>query len=780
MSTHLRCVGITRRWTQEQITPTGQNAPVPDKDGNPKEPDKRFTDAAQMYSVLETFKKADKIASDKRTLVTGLIDGNRPYDPKELEDRGQGDRTNLNFRQAETTLEEFTEPLFDLLTSDLNLVMAKVTHPDVDKGTSRFYSDVIAEEFTTMCRAWPGFHQHIILHQQEIGTFGLGPLWHDHTTDWKFRHVKRGSALWAEEAEIGSAPKILYIMDSQQYLDLYAMVRTPEAEKESKTAGWNTDQIKLLILKKTNPKATYGTQVQKYNLQAWEAYQTSIRNNDMGTFQPGETIAVAHCYHEEFDGKITHSIIEADSTPEDYLFQKEGEYGRFDEFWHPICENYGRGTWRSIRGKGQKMYPQHVITNRLMCQLTDLGFITGSIIFSGGETGEIQKMQLVRMGPTSYMPQGVSVEQDLLGARLDGPLTVLNLMHQSLQKNTQTQQPSRQNIRGGDATPLGETRQAQAAGENLRRVGIATYYMQIDFFYNTTFTRTVSGKHVPGDTGERDARDFIKRCEARGVPKEILSPKYVTVKAIRSIGAGSRAQRLSDLTALHSMKGGMPEDGKRNVDRDFIIGLVGPERAERYISLSEQDRLPIQEITLVIMENATMAGGTALPVAPDQEHATHLFSEYGHLREVLRMREEHQKNAENMDLQSMARVAPIFVQHIQFHAQGLAQDPSREDEAAQAMDMLGVLANWIKQVQQQAGEQAEAMAKEQERQAQSQANRAAMEERLRVMEIQQRNMLDFQVNMEKAQREAGRREAMTAHKIALEREEAAARNARKE
>jgi hypothetical protein len=80
-------------------------------------PESRIRDVKAASSIYDTLRKADEKSSSNRARIDAMFDGASPYDQRVLFSTGQGNRTNLNFGEAQRLLDVSMSAYVDLYTS---------------------------------------------------------------------------------------------------------------------------------------------------------------------------------------------------------------------------------------------------------------------------------------------------------------------------------------------------------------------------------------------------------------------------------------------------------------------------------------------------------------------------------------------------------------------------------------------------------------------------------------------------------------------------------------
>ena len=178
-------------------------------------------------------------------------------------------------------------------------------------------------------------------------------------------------------------------------------------------------------------------------------------------------------------------------------------------------------------------------------------------------------------------------------------------------------------------------------------------------------------------------KDFYNRCEKRGVEAEFIKKLDVErTKAVRSIGSGSIANRLTSLRELQGISGQFDDVGRRNLTRDIVSTRVGHDLADRYVS-SEVESRPAVDTKIAVLENSQLQQGQPVPVVSSELHGQHLQVHVPLLQQVI-----EGINAGQVDPQQALPALQAMYQHISETTQFAAGDPALEGLVSQTKQVL--------------------------------------------------------------------------------------------
>jgi hypothetical protein len=114
------------------------------------------------------------------------------------------------------------------------------------------------------------------------------------------------------------------------------------------------------------------------------------------------------------------------------------------------------------------------------------------------------------------------------------------------------------------------------------------------------------------------------RCMTRGVPEDIFKKiDLKAVKASRIIGTGSRSSRIMLMDQMQQMYSTWDAVGRSNFEYDYLVELVGAEKAERYAGKPNEQRLPYDH-KIAKLENFEMLEGDYVDPVDGENHMVHL------------------------------------------------------------------------------------------------------------------------------------------------------------
>ena len=661
----------------EYLSPSVNDPLVGNLNPDGSAPSSRIKSPDALHQVFLRLKQADDVNARNRAEVDAMFDGASPWDDNVLRQAGMASRCNLNFGEAEFILESALAGYIDLINSVENLISVKVKEDDVSKKSD--YEQIIAAGFTKMLREWDEFFPKYMLNANYFVKHGVGVTYWEDEYDWRWQVSKIGDFLlprrtWASEdsIEVAISPRIM------RAHELYNFIKDEERATE---LGWDIDEVKKAIIANTGAQSSY-------HITDWERYQEDLKNNDVFVAHgSGSEVRVIHAWVKEYDGTVSHYISLADGSNEDFLYQKRSRFSKACDAF--ITFTYGVGTngfYQSIRGLGYKIFPHIQVSNRMRCQFVDGAMLSTSLLIQPESEDALENLAFEYLGPFSVLQSGVNIVDKQLPNIGQNAIPVLQDMTEQLQRRAGSYSSPT-----GNPSPQERTKfevQAQLQGSaSLTTGAMNLFYEPWTRLLRGAFKRATRSDYLSYERGGQQVMAFWKYCTERGVPLDVLHNQIEEVNAVRSIGAGSDQLRLVAMDEMMQMLGQFDEQGKQNVLRDRLAVRVGYDQVDRYVPKS-QDARPVIDQKIAELENAAMAQGKQIQVAPNENHFVHAQV---HINDIAQQAEALKQ--QQLDPQQATAYFQAIAPHATQHLEQVAQDASRKQEYGQ-----------LKKTLQQAGE----------------------------------------------------------------------------
>ena len=714
-----------------------------------KAPRTRIKDARSAHAIFTAIRNADDASAIDRRKIQSMLDGEPPFSNSQLKALGQGYRANLNFGEAAGAMEVALSAYSDLVNSVDKLAQVKTSFGDASERVE--WENIISEEFHRTLTDWDEFFykQQLLAHQ--FVAYGVGFAYFDDNRNWQWDvsglrdfRVPRGTAASDTKFEIATIER--------NYMagELYQFIENPKVAAE---LGWNVEETRRALL--------HSVEIGNATGRDWERLQEELKNNDlMYSHARSKVIRCVHYFVKEFDGTISHYIGTRAGDTDDFLFKKPSRFQHANEAF--VLFSYGigsNGLLHSIRGLGYKLFPFIQLSNRLRNAVVDGAMLSSALMIQPTTGEDISNLTLMYNGPLSVLPPGLNVVDRAAPNLAGNVLPIVRDLDTVRMNNTGSYNP-RQTVYDGGSRTATEVQAELAQQSILGTQAMNLYYVPWQKLLAEQFRRLATVKYRADEPGGREAIDFRKRVEARGVPWKAVEQVY-RVTAVRAVGAGSSGARLLAFNEFMQILPRFDEVGQRNLIRDRVAARVGYDQVDRYIPKGEIERIPV-DAKIAELENDAMQGGRAVSVNPGENHAVHARV---HLEDSIRFLQALQQN------QVDPKVAVSYLQlqypHTMSHLQQLASDPTRKSEVGAANEVL----NQMREAIQNIGNQ---IAAQERRNAQMQGQMGGQQGIDPKLAAQlQKAQLESQIKMEQAKLDQQLQMADSQQKMAIRDAEAA-------
>ena len=708
----------------------------------------RLKNVKCAISIFQTLAKADEKSSVNRARIDAMFDGSAPYNQTNLVASGQPLKTNLNFGEAQRLLDISLSSYVDLYSSLERLVEVQGTLGEQSEITPS--EEIVADELTHLMRSWPEFHSAYLRLCTTFIKHGVGIAYFDTPDDWKFR-VGGFSDILIPRQTPSSESCIDIAVGRREYLlhELYAFVKNPEAAAK---VGWDVDEVKRIISKNVSTKGRDGS---SGGVDNYEVLQQEMKNNDLYQGIQNPTVSVLHFWVKEMDGSVSHYMA-AENQPKDFMYKKVSRYESAEQAY--VMFSYGvgsNGTYHSIRGLGQRIFAHIQTSNRLRCQQIDGAMLASAVMIQPEDQRSLDELQFTYYGAYAVMSPNVRIVEKAIPNLGTAVQPALQDLTQQLQLNTDTistygpNQSSPYRNQMQVATDVDVTSRLSGASLNL-------FYASWNRLLREVVRRVVTTKKRG-----KEIKDFYTRCAKRGVAPEFIKTLDVSrTKAVRSIGSGSRADRMLALRELQGVSGQFDDVGRRNLTRDIVSTRVGHDLADRFAPANEEKR-PTVDVKIAFFENQQLQEGGSIPVIANELHGTHLEVHVPVLSQIIEA-----INTGDADPMQVLPMLQSFYQHISDTAQLAAGDPALEPLVKDTKQVLQyaeeAINNTMKAVQKMERDQREEQGVEGPEAEMAEQDAKVEEHQIKMQIAQEKAELDMAIKQKKHEQEMAIRDAKAA------------------
>src|SRR5580704_6038957 len=271
-----------------------------------KIPETRMKSAGDLRDFVVRLAQFDNERSLSRSLVDGICDGNAPYDREKLRARKQARNCNVNWGSARAYMEAASGMMYDLTSQAPGFVQVETSYGDTEAKRIE-YSRIISQCADLVFSTDEEWDIDLQLSQNETTLHGNGPLMFENEYDVFPRSIETGDMLIPDRARSKTKLwEIACIRVDYYPPDLYKFIANEEA---ATVAGWNVPYVKKVIENAMDEKVPNSDTT--YN---WEWYQNEIKSKSFRYMGGSLICRLAHVFYREFDGKITHAIVQRDNS----------------------------------------------------------------------------------------------------------------------------------------------------------------------------------------------------------------------------------------------------------------------------------------------------------------------------------------------------------------------------------------------------------------------------------------------------------------------------------
>ena len=572
-------------------------------------PTTRMRDAQDVQNFVRRLIDNDATRSYKRARLNGLVDGRPPYRASKLREQGRADACNVNWGRARSYLEAGAGSFYDLFSEAPGYFTIFTAYGTPEQQDT--WNNIIAEEADNALRSSPVWDYEMQVSIDNMTLHGCGPLMFEDSFKCVPKAFLCGDLKVPEFAKSDTFYWEVGMIQGTYYpVELFNFIRQAD---HAKRCGWNVEHTRKVIANAMNIRTSEGIQYE------WEFYQSELKNNACSYYDETLVCRLAHVFWKEFDGSITHAIVERDNASgleSEFLFLHTGRYKKFSEFIHPIYWDHGNGGYHhSVTGLGVKMYGAMELENRLLCNMADKAFAP-KLIFKPTSTEATQRIQLAKIGEYGLLPKGADMVQYPMSGMINDNVEMYQVVKDvnsdvlSSYKQTGAPQTS-----GNPPTKFQKMYEASMMSA-LSKPQLSRYYKQLDLLY-TEIYRRLSNLNSTCSI----AQDFQAACIKRGVPKEAIV-RIKKVQATRVVGQGSAFMRKVAIDSIYSVASQLPEEGRVNLTRDKIAAEAGQAAVSRYFPVKQRPMPTDQEVDAQT-QVAVMKLGMATKISSSQNPVTY-------------------------------------------------------------------------------------------------------------------------------------------------------------
>lgn len=605
--------------------------------------------------------------------IEGLIAGNPPYNPADLQRLGLQHIANFNNMDGRSLFEKGCLAFWNLLNSTEYLIKIVLRTPTKDPQMVQ-WADTMARHWTDVVREWPNFETHMCTLSAQLVKFGVSPVVFPDERDWQWKTVEYTRFFVSDQAPTDTSLLTGICIETSftaQYLwEVYDTIKDKDKSDDN---PWNKKELEQLLLMRANSFFK-----QDSPLIDMMDLQRRLQNGDIGwDVIFSDEIRLITLLYQEYDGEITHFMFDRTYDNGEFLFRADKQYKSFNEALIIFTASPGEFTIHSNRGVGHKMFALCQATMQIDCDIVNMVRL-GSTPFIRSIAG-LKDFEPVRVVPGVVTNIGNSeFAQNSLAANIGQAVSGAQYIRGNLQYNLAN---SGDDPSYPDASQ-GSISSTEAKIESYKEFGVlknnvAHFYSKADIIIFNMFTKMLHSG--PTDPNYEYAEDWKERCILDGVPEILfttgktdrrgLPRQFASVKASRVAGNGSTLGRIMGLNIVAPIVPGLGSQGIRNYQKEVVMAALGPDHLDTFVGEEQADESQGGS-SLAAAENFMMQQGGAPVFSPDNEQRPHIVSHIALGTHTIQSITQQQVSPIEAD-----PILELLVHHLIEHIQYISQDP---------------------------------------------------------------------------------------------------------
>lgn len=653
--------------------------------------------------------------------IEGIIAGNPPYNPVELDKSGLGHIANFNNLDARSLYERGALAYWNLLNEAETIIQFELRGDDPNLVK---WQDIMSKHWDYVVRQWPAFYTHVNTLTGQLVKFGISAcIWPDER-DWRWRTIELSRFFVPDQAQADLEQLTAVCVETTFTAQYLWNVYLEFKDKPKGSSPWDTEELGKLLLYRANTHAKTDNQI----LDMMDM-QKRLENGDIGyTTVFSDSIRVVSLFYKEYgpdnEPGITHYMFDRTYEHHTFIFKSDRQYRTMNEAICIFTASPGEFTIHSNRGLGHKIFSGCQATMQFDCSIVDAGRWASTPLIKSLATGS-RDFEAIRFYPG--VPTNIGTAEfveNTMGANIAQLVNASQYIMQKLQYNTANSgdDPGVPDRNVGSISP------SQARMQTYKEFGvlknnIAHFYSQFDRVLQTMVIRMLKAKK--GYPGYEYVKEWQTRCLEDGVPAEMfasgdaklltLPRQLLKVCATRVAGDGSTLARLMGLEALQAISGDFGPKAAKEYQRQYIMATMGKTYVKAFITPEEPDE-QAGGASLAGVENAVMQEGHSPIFSPENEHRSHIAVHFALGSSTIQQIQQQQTDAVAAD-----KIFAVLIPHLDEHIQAVSKSQFAQTFVKQIVKPWDQLMQYAKMNRKAAAKEVQAqMKKQQEDQAATQ------------------------------------------------------------
>lgn len=624
--------------------------------------DRRIANCSAARELYTRLYLEDQWRAQSRAQIRNQIEGGRPFDPAELQRNGEASwRSNVNFNDARAAFARVSLPYWKMVNEVPRRISVKLhtKAPHADQ-----WALVMAEAFDRFLDDWGAdYFMQFSGFCDDFVMYGPGyVMWPDTKTP-RYKWAQATQLLFPKRTKVSVDDwELVCLRREITASELVNLIRNKRERGLSKTMGWKPEAVmKAIKMASPGPDSTRYTDP--------NYFQDMVVANDLvigGVWPPVEVVDL---WATSRDGKkIRHYIFTQKSDVQDYLYEADEEAETFRQIFGPCFDGVGpNGMIHAVKGFGVRNYYYMTAINRTKCRMLDSATFAMGMNFIKSDNTPDGSPPVENVSMLNVFPSGLTQLQWYPSLQVG--IELVQSLKANQDENNFTYNEVKESIADTDTATQGKL--IAAIGAEMGTAQSSIFLSQLgQNILTEQFNRLARG------SGDPDSSKFRDRCKKGGVPDEAFDIER-TVKTGASPMMASPAQRTQNIMSARAVIYNLPGANRRWFDEQTVANFLGADAVGNALLPDGSQSDPAAR-RLAMMENADLAQGMELPVAPEDAHVEHLDEHLKPLEAVVQASQQGQQISPDHLVMAQTTL-PHIGQHLEF----LSADETKKQEFKQ-------------------------------------------------------------------------------------------------
>lgn len=615
---------------------------------------------------------------DLYAMIEGLIAGNPPYNPADLQTHGLSHIANYNNGDGRSFYERAALAYWNLLNAAEYICTFKLKGPPGQHPDKGNWETILNSNWDRLIRSWENFERQTNTLSAQLIKFGYSPACWVDEHDWRWKTIEVSRFFVPDQASTDLSQLTYVFVESNftaQYLwHVYETLKQNGVKgAPTKDQPWDIEALERFLLYRANSflkqDQTGAPPLDMMDL------QHRLQNRDLlydSIFS--DEIRLVTMLYQEYGGKVTCALFDR-TWESDFLYKADELYDRISDMLVLFTASPGEFTIHANRGVGHKIFSPCQATMQIDCDMVNMVRLGSTPMIRTLNTGS-QDFSPIRVVPGSVTNIGnAEFVQNNLAANIQPVVAVGQYILQKTNNNIANSgdDPGVPDRNQGSISPTQAKMKATKEFGVLKN-NVAHFYSKMDVVWENMLYRVLKSK--PTYPGYEAVKKFKRDCIAEGLPEEFFDlyddgdPKYLGIKSTRVAGDGSQLAAIMNLESFSPWASTLPAKGIANLQRKAVLTYFGKDDLPE---LLPDSALPDEQAggsSLAAVENIAMKAGEAPVFSRDNDQRAHMVSHIALGTWVIQSIQQQQ-----LDPIQANRMFEVLIPHGSQHIQMLAGSP---------------------------------------------------------------------------------------------------------